>query len=217
MRILKLAAAFAMTTGLVACSGDDGGISTVDAARIDAGMDALNLTGLGQLCNDNSPCPQNAPICLTFSDTATNGYCTPLCQDDWTRDVQRGHAAGRSRARCCSCLRAPRRRASTPSAGTPGTPACGLAVDIRPAPPIQPNMMYTIDYTCADQSVVPATPARMGLVANTSLISECRVFVPLHDVNTRLAVSVRSQSHRVSVPNEDVARETFDGGWAQDW
>jgi hypothetical protein len=94
MRILKLAAAFAMTTGLVACSGDDGGISTVDAARIDAGMDALNLTGLGQLCNDNSPCPQNAPICLTFSDTATNGYCTPLCHDDYVGDDQRGHAAG---------------------------------------------------------------------------------------------------------------------------
>jgi hypothetical protein len=174
MRILKLAAAFAMTTGLVACSGDDGGISTVDAARIDAGMDALNLTGLGQLCNDNSPCPQNAPICLTFSDTATNGYCTPLCQDDWTA---MSNAQGQIPREMLQLPASATQTCVDAFSGTPGTPACGLAVDIRPAPPIQPNMMYTIDYTCGI-SCGAGNTCPNGLVANTSLIMNVCLCTP---------------------------------------
>jgi hypothetical protein len=130
MRILKLAAAFAMTTGLVACSGDDGGISTVDAARIDAGMDALNLTGVGQLCNDNSPCPSNAMICLTFSDTATNGYCTPLCQDDHMATT---NAQGQFPQGSLTLPAAATQMCVDAFSGSPGSPRCGLAIDIQPA------------------------------------------------------------------------------------
>lgn len=178
MRILKLAAALAMTTGLVACSGDDGGISTVDAARIDAGMDALNLTGLGQLCNDNSPCPQNAPICLTFSDTATSGYCTPLCHDDYVGMTNTPPAGMQPTFQPPIMLPASDTQICADAfAGSAGTPRCGLAVDIRPAPPLQPNTMYTIDYTCA---VVcgSGNACPNGLVANTTLISGACLCTP---------------------------------------
>lgn len=174
MRILKLAAALAMTTGLVACSGDDGGISTVDAARIDAGMDALNLNGLGQLCNDNSPCPSNAMICLTFSDTATNGYCTPLCHDDL---MVRSDANGQIPREMLQLPPAATQMCVDAFSGSTGRPVCGLSVDIRPAPPIQPNTDYTIDYTCA---VVCGTgnTCPNGLVANTTLIMNACICTP---------------------------------------
>ena len=176
MRILKLAAAFAMTTGLVACSGDDGGISTVDAARIDAGMDALNLTGVGQLCNDNSPCPQNAPICLTFSDTATNGYCTPLCQDDHMATT---NAQGMFPQGSLTLPAAATQMCVDAFSGSTGSPRCGLAIDVQPAiaGAPAPNTTYTIDYACG---IVCGTgnTCPTGLVADTTVVMNACLCIP---------------------------------------
>lgn len=35
--------------------------------------------GIGQVCSQESPCPQEAPICLVFAQGATSGMCTASC------------------------------------------------------------------------------------------------------------------------------------------
>ena len=35
--------------------------------------------GIGQVCDDANPCPENAPLCLVFSQGATQGVCTASC------------------------------------------------------------------------------------------------------------------------------------------
>jgi hypothetical protein len=35
--------------------------------------------GIGQVCDEANPCPEEAPLCLVFSQTATQGMCTASC------------------------------------------------------------------------------------------------------------------------------------------
>ncbi len=35
--------------------------------------------GIGQVCGETAPCPEAAPVCLVFSQGATEGVCTAIC------------------------------------------------------------------------------------------------------------------------------------------
>lgn len=72
-------------SSLVACGGDDDPVVLVDAAPgidaappVDAPPSIPMAEGLGKLCNQQTPCPDSAPICAIAQGSA-NGFCTLQC------------------------------------------------------------------------------------------------------------------------------------------
>lgn len=150
-----LLAAFAISA-LVACGGsggDDDGQQQIDApgSTIDApggNIDAPMASGaLGQICNQTMTCPSSAMLCLRFSATAANGYCSLVCAP---QQMNMPNAQGQF----------PRPPTTTDAAcaaqfsGTVGTPICGVVLSNTLQPPVpqgqQPNQntTYTYDAAC---------------------------------------------------------------------
>jgi hypothetical protein len=142
-------------TSIVACGGDDdgGGGGTPDAkVFMDAPkvfMDAppgQGLTGLGQKCDQASPCPTGMDcISLSLGGGASPSYCTPHCLDDGTGTTN-------AQAQLTSTTPAPDPAKCTAaySGGAVGMPTCGLILAYEPMDnPLMANKQYTmIDLGC---------------------------------------------------------------------
>lgn len=152
----RLVAAFALVLGFVACGGgggddgDDDG-TTIDAptSNIDApggNVDAPAAGALGQICNTTMTCPSSAMLCLRFSASAANGYCSLVCAPG---QMNMPNAQGQF----------PRPPTTTDAAcvaqfsGTVGTPICGVVLSNTLQPPVpqgqQPNPQTTYTYDAA--------------------------------------------------------------------
>ncbi|MEO0326029.1 MAG: hypothetical protein AAF447_23975 [Myxococcota bacterium] len=103
---------------LLACGDDDG---TATATSMD--MTTGGTNALGQLCGDGEPdCPADHG-CVVFSligGSATQGYCSPLCEND--ADCNEGFAGPGS----ASCFRSPECAISCTTPMSPGECPAGL-------------------------------------------------------------------------------------------
>jgi hypothetical protein len=131
---------------------DDGdGDGPADAGTPDAepepdGGPVSGEGGLGQTCNQTTPCPADAPICTIASASATTGMCTALCAEDYAFTTD---AAGNvplppagSNAACAAIFE-----------GTAGTAACATFLTTSFQPPLTgprpaASTAYTADVMC---------------------------------------------------------------------
>jgi hypothetical protein len=150
---------------LVACAGgdsegDDDGIDasiTVDAGPADAEpADArppdpdpdAGQGGLGQICDQSTPCPADAPLCTVASSGSARGACTAVCAADFAFMTNgTGNPTttpGATSTATCTAI----------FDGTAGTPAC-LTFLLETFDPAvtgtapAPSTAYTADVACA--------------------------------------------------------------------
>lgn len=141
---------------IFACGGDDGGGGTTIDAKVfmDAPkvfMDAppgQGLTGLGQKCDQASPCPTGMDcIALGLASGSSPTFCTPHCLDDGTATTNamsqfpnNGFTPAPDPAKCTAAY----------SGGAVGMPACGVILAYTPMDnPLMANKQYTmIDLGC---------------------------------------------------------------------
>jgi hypothetical protein len=144
--VTSIVLAAGASTLTLACGGDDDSGGMPDArVFLDAAPDAppAGLSGLGQSCSQENPCPTNAPVCIQLGlpgGGTTNAFCTAICLENGTgmTNAQGQFAAG-------SITPAPN---DAPCAaaftGTVGTPACAVITSTTPMHnPLMANTQYT--------------------------------------------------------------------------
>jgi len=155
-----------------ACGGDDGGGGgggLPDASvKMDAAvqMDApAAIMGLGQKCDQSTPCPQSAPTCVRVG-TSTVGFCSLLCHADAQMKTD---ANGQISTQTDTSADNP--KCAAIFTASPGTGVCGMPVNVSPTPtnPPQKNTTFTYQAHCVVQcGAGNSCPA--GLTCNTQVM-----------------------------------------------
>jgi hypothetical protein len=170
--LISICSVIALTFAL-GCGGGDGddGGAKADAAgpTFDAGPDAMQgptpiASGLGQICDDSTPCVANNTSCAMFG-TNTTGMCIMGCAQDL---VVTTSATGTVPVPTDASLHA------ICSAGYAdvGTPGCIIiAGGNLPAPPASPlpSTEYTVDLACGIVCVTDTMACPGGLTCSSGI------------------------------------------------